>query len=242
MSDFSAAGAEAGGDPDAAFAALSAMPLFARLPEAVRRGMAAATGVRVVAPGTRLTTYGAPAAEMFIVLDGYVKLTVPAGTIDVVGRGAVFGESAVTGLGTYLTGAEALDGVRVAAVDGSAVRALLAGDMALVMRMMGVLSASLRGLVGQVSDLKLKTTTQRLAMYLLELGGREDGEVAVSLPFTKRVVAEKLGMTPESLSRSLTALEALGVRQDGRSRLVIADAEALADSCGYVPLEPEDRP
>lgn len=232
----------AGGDPDAAFAALSAVPLFARLPEAVRRGMAAATAIRAVAPGTVLAEHGAPAVEMFIVLDGYVKLTVPSGTIDVVGAGAVFGESAVTGLGTYATGAEALDRARLAAIDGRTVHAMLAGDMALVMRMMGALSTSLRGLVGQVSDLKLKTTTQRLAMYLLELGGRDEGEVAVTLPFTKRVLAEKLGMTPESLSRSLTALEALGVRQEGRSRLVITDAEALAESCGYVPVETEKQP
>lgn len=237
-----AAGGAADGAPDAAFAALSAVPLFARLPEAVRRGMAAATAVRTEAPGTVLAVHGAPAAEMFIVLDGYVKLTVPAGTIDVVGAGAVFGETAVTGLGTYTTGAQALDRVRLAAVDGTAARDLLAADMALVLRMMGSLSASLRALVGQVTDLKLKTTTQRLAMYLLELGGREDGEVAVTLPFTKRIVAEKLGMTPESLSRSLTALEALGVRQEGRNRLVIADAATLAESCGYAPMDPEDQP
>lgn len=228
------------GAPDAAFTALSGVPLFARLPEAVRRGMAAASAVRAAAPGTAIATHGAPAAEMFIVLDGYVKLTVPSGTIDVVGPGAVFGESAVTGLGTYPTGAEALDRVRVVAVDGAAARDLLAGDMALVLRMMAALSASLRGLLGQVTDLKLKTTTQRLAMFLLELGGQDEGAVTVTLPFTKRILAEKLGMTPESLSRSLTALEALGVRQEGRATLVIADAEALAESCGYAAADGED--
>ncbi len=227
--------------PDSqAFAALSALPLFARLPEPVRRGMAAASAVRTAEPGSVIAAHGAPAAEMFVVLDGFVKLTVPSGTIDVVGPGTVIGESAITGLGTYPTGAQALDTVRLVAVDGGAARALLAGDMALVLRMMGGLSASLRMLLGQITDLKLKTTTQRLAMYLLELGGQEEGTVTVTLPFTKRVVAEKLGMTPESLSRSLTALEALGVHPEGRGRLVIEDVEALAESCGYTPSDGED--
>ncbi|MFA7430001.1 MAG: Crp/Fnr family transcriptional regulator [Rhodospirillaceae bacterium] len=225
-----------------AFAALSALPLFRRLPEPVRRGMAAASTVRTVAPGSVIASPGAAATEMFVILEGYVKLTVPAGTIDVVGAGTVVGESAVTGLGTYPTGAIALDSVRLVAIDGAAARGLLGDDVSLVLRMMGGLSASLRGLLAQVTDLKLKTTTQRLAMYLLELGGREDGEVAVTLPFTKRILAEKLGMTPESLSRSLTALEALGVRQEGRGQLVISDAKALAESCGYVPFDAEHGP
>lgn len=224
-----------------ALAALSAIPLFLRLPEPVRRSMAQASAVREVPAGTQIADYGAPAAEMLVILDGYVKLTVPSGTIDVVGAGTVIGESAITGLGTYPTGATTLDAVRLVAINGAAARDVLAGDVALILRMLGSLSASLRGLLGQVTDLKLKTTTQRLAMYLLELGGQDEGRVTVTLPFTKRVLAEKLGMTPESLSRSLTALEGLGVHQEGRGRLVIEDAEALAESCGYVALEEDDR-
>lgn len=228
--------------------ALSALPLFAPLPESVRKTIVDASTVRSVSPSAIITEFGAPAREMFVVLDGYVKLTVPQGAdgahaiIDVVGPGAVFGEAAVTGVGTYATGVQALDAVTVVAIDGRAVHDLLARDMTLVFSMLGSLSGTLRGLLAQVTELKLKTTAQRLAMYLLQLGGRDEGPLDIQLPFGKRTVAEKLGMTPETLSRSLAKLELFGVTQKGRGRIAVADAEILAEYCGFMPETAEDDP
>lgn len=227
--------------PPGIFEALSAVPLFAPLPEPLRRAMAAAGTVRDVAAGTVVMAHGAPARELAVVLDGHVRLTAPASgpasppaTIDVVGPGSLIGQAAITGVGTHPASAEAVDAVRLVVVDGAAVRDLLSTDMALVLRMLGSLSASLRGLLGQVNDLKMRTTAQRLAMFLIERAGTPQGtDVVVTLPFAKRVVAEKLGMTPESLSRALAALEPVGVEQAGRGTIRIASVEALAEWCGY---------
>ena len=63
-------------------------------------------------------------------------------------------------------------------------------------------SLQLRRLVGQLSDLKLKDSVQRLAGYLVELTPERQGAVEVMLPTEKRVVADRLGMKPETLSRA----------------------------------------
>lgn len=72
-------------------------------------------------------------------------------------------------------------------------------------------SARLRRTVAQLSDLKLKDSVQRLAGYLVELCAHELGAAEVILPAEKRVVADRLGMKPETLSRALARLEGMGL-------------------------------
>ncbi len=60
----------------------------------------------------------------------------------------------------------------------------------------------------------------RLASFLLELPREAGG--TVTLPGERRFVAERLGMTPESLSRAFNVLRQHGLAGEGR-RLVIAD-------------------
>ena len=72
-------------------------------------------------------------------------------------------------------------------------------------------SAHLRRLVGQLSDFKLKDSVQRLAGYLIELSPARQGEAELVLPTEKQVVADHLGMKPETLSRALGRLHAMGL-------------------------------
>lgn len=220
---------------------LAALPVFAKMPVEAWEGLLREARTMPFSMGDMLGEVGQPATMLFVILSGHVKVFLPMGgdgqsegIVDVIGAGGVYGESAITGVGRAVVSAQALSDGEAVAIPGTTVQTFLNDRPDLVMAMLGALSGSLRGLLAQLTELKLKTTAQRLAMFLLQLAGRDDGPAAVDLPYSKRVIALKLGMTPETLSRALAKLEPLGVRAEGRGRIVIADCAPLADLCGFV--------
>jgi CRP/FNR family transcriptional activator FtrB len=109
-------------------------------------------------------------------------------------------------------------------------RDVLARDPALNAALVKELSRHWRLLVRQIKDLKLRTAPQRLAAYLLDLAGGRDG--SVELPEERRLLAGRLGMTPESLSRAFAQLASEGVSGRGR-KVSIADAGQLRKYCAF---------
>ncbi|MFD1807248.1 helix-turn-helix domain-containing protein [Gemmobacter lanyuensis] len=69
----------------------------------------------------------------------------------------------------------------------------------------------LQGLVAQVEALKAQSGAQRVAEFLLELAECEQGACEVLLPYDKVLIAGRLGMKPESLSRAFAKLREQGV-------------------------------
>ncbi|MDP1964472.1 MAG: helix-turn-helix domain-containing protein, partial [Reyranella sp.] len=94
-----------------------------------------------------------------------------------------------------------------------------------------LLSGYWRTLVGQIKDLKLLSAIERLSAFLLALAPRDTGPVTVILPGGRRLVAGRLGVTPQSLSRAFAALRPLGVSGGGRE-VVIADPARLRRAFG----------
>jgi CRP-like cAMP-binding protein len=73
----------------------------------------------------------------------------------------------------------------------------------------------------------LNTAPQRVAKYLLELWRAQGGPGnPFRLPFQKSLLAGKLGLAPEALSRAFAMLQKTGVSISGRM-VHITDAEAL---------------
>lgn len=173
------------------------------------------------------------ADALLVVREGYVKTYIPGRTrkeeqaIEVVGPGTVIGEIAATGVGVHPVSAVALDSVELLVVPGAALNAALARNYDVVLSLLGSLSGGLRGLLLQVTELKMKSTAERLAMFLVQMSPKEEGRARISLPYSKRVVAEKLGMTPETLSRSLAKLGSVGVSSCGRDIICVENMAAL---------------
>ena len=97
--------------------------------------------------------------------------------------------------------------------------------------MVDMLARHWRVLIGLMKDLKLHDARSRTALWLArQVEGKPDG--VVHLDEAKAVLARRLGMTPESLSRTLAALEAEGtIRTRGQS-IDVLDAEALGGRQG----------
>jgi CRP-like cAMP-binding protein len=81
--------------------------------------------------------------------------------------------------------------------------------------------------VQQVEQLTVRSSTERLADFLLKLApAGKAGEAVVRLPLDKAMIAARLGMQPETLSRALARLRPLGIETRG-SRVTIRDIESL---------------
>jgi len=89
-----------------------------------------------------------------------------------------------------------------------------------------MLSSYWRSFVGQIRDLKLLSAAERLSALLLALAPRRTGPVTVTLPGDRRLIAARLGITPQSLSRAFASLRPLGVSGSGRA-VTITDPARL---------------
>ena len=87
------------------------------------------------------------------------------------------------------------------------------GEIAL--SVLAAMSRRLRALVRQVEQLKLKSTTERVADFLVKLAPEGQGRVVVRLPMEKALIAGRLGMQPETFSRALAKLRRYGVACSG---------------------------
>jgi len=178
---------------------------------------------------------GDQADRFYFLLDGRIDLYVESSkhkesTIDLVGAGEAFGIASIFDRGQFLHGAKVVESARFVMVSAEPFLSHLGNDFTLVKSMMASMSAHLRFLVRQVGELKLKTTGQRLGSFLLSLTDAEEGEADVTLPYDKKLLANRLGMKPESLSRALGKLREVGVTGE-HDILHIRDVDRLREFC-----------
>lgn len=91
-------------------------------------------------------------------------------------------------------------------------------------------------LIGQIRDLKLLSASERLSAFLLALAPRASGAVTVTLPGGRRLVADRLGVIPQSLSWAFAALCPLGASGSGRE-VSITDPARLRNFAGSRAVE-----
>jgi CRP-like cAMP-binding protein len=82
----------------------------------------------------------------------------------------------------------------------------------------------------QIDAMQIKSPVQRIGYFFLEKfleAGKPDD---LTLPFKKTIIANYLGMTPETFSRALNKIRELGVDIDGE-RIHLKDAFVLCRFC-----------
>ena len=76
---------------------------------------------------------------------------------------------------------------------------------------------------------KLRTSVERLAAWIIQTCKADGGnQASLELRFNKRILASRLGMAPENLSRNLALLERYGVHNAGRD-IMVEDVRRLAE-------------
>jgi CRP-like cAMP-binding protein len=143
-------------------------------------------------------------------------------------RGRSFGEAVAFRNDSYPVSAEAVTNCRVIRVEADDFLRGIRNNPEIAISVLSATFAHLHNLVGQVEALKAQTGAQRVAEFLLELSDCESGSCEVTLPYDKVLIAGRLGMKPESLSRAFSKLKEHGVtiRQN---HAVIESLETLRD-------------
>jgi len=127
-----------------------------------------------------------------------------------------------------LMGARTLHKSRIIMIPSENVRAIFRTDPDFAVAIADELSRCYRATIKNMKNLKLRTSIERVANYLLKHYHRQDGALEYQLPIGKRRLASYLGMTPENLSRAFNNLKPYGVVVNGQ-KITITDVERLTD-------------
>jgi CRP-like cAMP-binding protein len=132
----------------------------------------------------------------------------------VIGPRQSFGEAVMFMNRPYPVFAEALSDTLLLHVAQATVFEMLEKDPGFARAMLAGLSRRLHSLIEDVEAYSVRSGTQRVIGYLLQHVADEApaaGDVTVTLPVSKQVLASRLNLTPETLSRVLHGLVEAGL-------------------------------
>ncbi len=207
-------------------------------PETVEHIIAPASAIMLKAHET-LFRQGDPATAFFIVIDGWVKLyriTIAGDetVIHIMTKGDSFAE-AVAFTGTrFPASAQAVSDARVVRIPADHIVRCIRESPDIALAMIASTSQHLHHLVQQVEQLKAQSGIQRVAEFLVSLAAVEQGPCDIVLPYDKVLIAARLGLKPESLSRAFAKLKSLGV-------IVHASHVSISDIAKLRHLASDDR-
>lgn len=186
-----------------------------------------------LAPGQLLFNQGDPAAAFYWVAEGVIRLfrASPQGdekVIELAGANRLFAEATLFMGGRYPVNAVAQTPSRLVAFDSRAFKEWLGHDTERCFRLMAGMSARLHKMVNEIDRLTLMKGADRLLQYLLDHSDPDEtGRQRVEWEAPKQVIASRIGVKPETLSRLLHKLTSQGCIEVQGQVLYISDAERL---------------
>ena len=172
-------------------------------------------------PGRTFIDEGDPAEHFYNVTSGTAKLfkLLPDGRRQITGFAGTGHFLGLAVSSSYAFSAEAVDPMGICRFSRSKLRVLLDDFPAVEKRLLEVASNELVAAQEQMLLLGRKTARERLASFLIDratlpvrcLGHRPGVAETVLLPMTRSDIADYLGLTIETVSRTLTKLKGEGL-------------------------------
>lgn len=202
--------------------AVRAAPLFAALSEANFRSLRDGA---VVNRFPKNAPVGRPTDRVLhILVEGSIELygshNGQAATIDVIEPITAVNLASIICNAAALEQARTVSNARTLSVPSDTIRDLFRRDNGFAAAVAAELAESYRGVMRLLMNEKLRTSVERLAAWIVQTCTVNGNQASVELKFNKRILASRLGMAPENLSRNLALLERYGVRSAGRGILV----------------------
>src|SRR6516164_1902813 len=115
--------------------------------------------------------------------------------------------------------AEAITGCKVLVVKRSALNALAGRDASVAQQLFALTGHELRRVQDRIL-LLIKCARERVAGFLLEMAERASGNI-IELPMSRQDIADYLGLSLETVSRTLTSLETAAAIEVSTSRRIV---------------------
>lgn len=190
---------------------------------------------RDYAPGELIFTEGDMCAGLFVVEKGHVRIFKSSASgreqvLSLEGPGSSIAELPVFDGGNYPASTSAVDEARVYFISKHDFYSLCLVHPKVALKVLKVVGARLRRLVGIIEELSFTSVRSRLIANLLRLaahGKKGPHGIEVQLPSSNQELASQIGTVRELVSRNLSRLQAEGlIRMDGKT-LVIPDTRRL---------------
>lgn len=187
-------------------------------------------------PGRTLFDEADDAPFIYNLTEGTIRLVklLPSGRRQIVGFAFPGDMLGLAAYGEYTCSAEAITPVSVCRFPRQPLLDLLEELPRLKTRLLDIAAEQLSGAQDQMLLLGRKSPIEKLATFLLRLAGgrRHCGEIQgeVDLAMTRSDIADYLGLTIETVSRTFTKLKTEGlITLSGKHRVTINDVPALEE-------------
>lgn len=215
-------------------ALLGRLPMFSMLSPQQLAPIATGARERRLAKGETLFQKGDPARGFYVVVFGQMKLAIPSAqgnekVLEIISPRQSFGEAVMFMDKPYPVFAEALADSLLLHIGQETVFKLLGEDSSFSRAMLAGLSMRLHSLICDVESYSLRSSAQRVIGYLLQHCASDDeaGPLELTLPTSKQVIASRLNLTPETLSRIFHDLGQSGLIQVHGRTIKVPDLQRL---------------
>ena len=211
-------------------------PLFNALDDDSAAALQAGVTVVQLARAERLFEEGASGNQLYVILDGKIKLTRAAADgrenlLSVLGPGEMFGELSLFGPRPRTASAIAVTDSRLAALAHDDLRSWLTGRPDVALHLLQALAQRLRRANDVMADLVFTDVPGRVAKALLDLADRfgteqEDG-LQVNHDLTQEELAQLVGASRETVNKALADFAARGWLQLAAKSVLLIEPERL---------------
>lgn len=215
---------------------LTKTPIFSGLTESELAFLAQRAVPRHYSAGETVFSEGEPCAGLYVVESGQIRIFKSSAggreqVLSIDGPGSSVAELPVFDGGNYPASVTAIGDATLIFVSKQDFQSLCLAHPQVALKVLRVVGARLRKLVGIIEELSFTTVRHRLASFLLRLARAEGRRTAdgleVTLPASNQELASQIGTVRELVSRNFSRFQAEGVLKiDGRS-VIIQDVKAL---------------
>lgn len=223
------------------------LPAFSELGSSELDRLLSHADLRSFDKGKLLFLQDEPLSRFYLILEGWVKLFKGSGdgdeaVLQMLSAGDSLMEAAIFLNIPSTVSAQVVQKTTLLSLPAPIIRQTLIENRKFALNMINSLSMRSHGLIRQIEQSRLKTASERVGWFLLQLGIDQTGGKSsiVTLPYDKSTMASYLDMTPETFSRTLKQFRHKGFRiqnntitQPDPAALCRYCDETLAETCVF---------
>ena len=222
---------------DVRLRALGSVPFFAVLKPAELQEINRRFKEQGFEPDQPIYFEGDPAAHLYVVAAGKVKLMRHTRSgkdvlLDLLEPGEYFGSLSPLADEIYTETAQAHTSVCSLKIGKDTFRSILAGKPEIAISVLEITAGRLQAAHERVRQLSAFSVEHRVAFTLLKLaekfGEQQKGRLLIQTPLSRDDLAQMTGTTTESASRTISQFQKAGLIDTGRQWLAITDPKGLS--------------